>query len=75
MVRYCGSCNKEIEILKQIEKISLDKKLKKFEAKVYYKLGEIHYIAADFKKSKEHILNHYKLSIENFQKAQNSFKK
>ncbi|MFX0133201.1 MAG: hypothetical protein ACFFDN_06110 [Candidatus Hodarchaeota archaeon] len=66
--------NNAIEILKKAEKISLDKKIKEIEGKVYYKLGEIYQIAADFEKTKESVLNNFQLSISSFQKAHNVFK-
>ncbi|MFX1449373.1 MAG: nitrilase-related carbon-nitrogen hydrolase [Promethearchaeota archaeon] len=67
--------DKEIEILKKIEKISLDKKLKKIEAEVYYKLGEIFHIFSNWVKRKEEVIKNYQLSILNFQKAHETFKK
>ncbi|NVM03863.1 MAG: hypothetical protein HWN67_16145 [Candidatus Helarchaeota archaeon] len=64
----------EIEILKKAEKISLNKKLKEIEGEIYYKLGEIYQISADFEKTDEKVLKSYQLSISNFQRACNSFK-
>ncbi|MFX1449374.1 MAG: tetratricopeptide repeat protein [Promethearchaeota archaeon] len=66
--------DKEIEILKNIEKISLDKNLKEIDAKINYKMGEIYHIAADFQNTKEQVLNRFQLSMESFQKAYDLFK-
>ncbi|MFX0136412.1 MAG: hypothetical protein ACFFDN_22410, partial [Candidatus Hodarchaeota archaeon] len=66
--------NNEIKILKAIEGISLDNKLKDIEGEVYFKLGEIYQIAAEFEKTEENILNYYQLSISYFKKACNVFK-
>ncbi|NVM05216.1 MAG: hypothetical protein HWN67_23055 [Candidatus Helarchaeota archaeon] len=66
--------DKEIEILKKAEKICFDNKVRKMQGEVYYKLGEIHQIAADYQKNKEKVLKHFQLSISNFEKALNSFK-
>ncbi|MFX0134275.1 MAG: hypothetical protein ACFFDN_11585, partial [Candidatus Hodarchaeota archaeon] len=65
--------NKEIEILKKIEKISLDNKLKKIEGEIYFKLGEIYHIATHFEKTEVEVLKNYQLAISNFQKAHNTF--
>ncbi|MFX0138751.1 MAG: hypothetical protein ACFFDN_34240 [Candidatus Hodarchaeota archaeon] len=65
---------KEIEILREIERISLDNKLKDIEGEVYLKLGEIYVADAEFEESEENILNNIQLAISYFQKAQNVFK-
>ncbi len=64
----------EIEILKNIGKISVDRNLKEIEANVKYKLGEINLIATEFENTREKILNNFQSSIESFQKAHNLFK-
>ncbi|NVM04738.1 MAG: hypothetical protein HWN67_20630 [Candidatus Helarchaeota archaeon] len=66
--------DKEIEILKQVEKISLDEKLKEIEAEVYYKLGEINHLVADFEKTQDEALKKFQLAILSFQKACKIFK-
>ncbi|MFX0136783.1 MAG: hypothetical protein ACFFDN_24310 [Candidatus Hodarchaeota archaeon] len=65
---------KVIEILKLAERISLDNKIKEIEGEVYYKLGVIYQIAADFEKIKEKGLDYFQLSISNFKKASSEFK-
>ncbi|MFX0133931.1 MAG: hypothetical protein ACFFDN_09820 [Candidatus Hodarchaeota archaeon] len=62
-----------IEILKNIEKISIDEKFKEIKGNLFCKLGEIYHIAADFKKNADEVLNYFKLSISYFQKAHNIF--
>ena len=56
--------DKEIEILKNIEKICSDKKLKEIEAKVNYKLGEIYQRAKDFQNTTEQVFNCIQLSTK-----------
>ncbi|MFX1451537.1 MAG: hypothetical protein ACFFCM_11880 [Promethearchaeota archaeon] len=63
-----------IKILQEIEKISIEKKLRDIEAKVHYKLGEIYQFAADFEPKKENVLKNFKLSISSFQSAFKIFK-
>ncbi len=65
--------NKEIEILKRVDKISSDYKLREIEGDTNYKLGEIYGIAADFGNTQEEIENLFHLSITSFQKAVNIF--
>ncbi|NVM00691.1 MAG: hypothetical protein HWN67_00025 [Candidatus Helarchaeota archaeon] len=66
--------DKAIEILKNVGKISTDEKLKEIEGDVFYKLGEIYQIAADYGKNKDNIINKFQSSILNFQKAKDAFK-
>ncbi len=63
-----------IEILKEAEKISSETKNKEIEGKIYYRMGEIYYIASDFEKEEEKVLNCFQLSISYFNKAHDVFK-
>ncbi|MFX1450835.1 MAG: hypothetical protein ACFFCM_08335 [Promethearchaeota archaeon] len=65
--------NKEIKILKRVDKISSDYKLREIEGDTNYKLGEIYGIATEFGKTQEEIENLFQLSIASFQKAINIF--
>ncbi|MFX0133929.1 MAG: hypothetical protein ACFFDN_09810, partial [Candidatus Hodarchaeota archaeon] len=60
-----------INYLKKAEKISLDKKI--LEGEVYYKLGEIFQINADYERILENVLKNFEFSISYFQKAHKKY--
>ncbi|MFX1453366.1 MAG: tetratricopeptide repeat protein, partial [Promethearchaeota archaeon] len=66
--------NNAIKLLEKAKKIIINSNLTEVKAEVYYKLGEIYQITAEFEKTENTILEHFHLSILNFQKAHNIFK-
>ena len=62
-----------IELLKKIEKFSIDGNLKKIEGEVCYKLGEIYHIASQYEDNEENVLEFLRIATKYFQKAQNIF--
>ncbi|NVM00689.1 MAG: hypothetical protein HWN67_00015, partial [Candidatus Helarchaeota archaeon] len=63
--------HKAIELLKEAQIICKDKKIL---GDIYYKLGEIYQLNADFERTVESVLKNFKLAIESFQKAHEVFK-
>ncbi len=66
-----------IELLKKVEKIILNEKLsvKEIECELYYKLGELYQVNANFEKKEDDVLKNFQLSILNFQKAYDIYEK
>ena len=61
--------DEEIEILNRGEKFCGENDLKKLQAKIYLKLGEIYLFITEYEQSKEKVCKYFHLSIESFQKA------
>ncbi|MFX1450597.1 MAG: hypothetical protein ACFFCM_07135, partial [Promethearchaeota archaeon] len=67
---------KVIELLKKVEEISSAEKenLNEIRAAVYYKLGEIYQLNADFERNMESVLKNFQLAIDSFEKAHDIYK-